>query len=144
MQLLDPHRHAGIIVALVEAPDGVVDGRFRIGDGGIEQAEIERTGQLPAQARHLAGEIADDGEDALGRLIDDRPLVGELKADPAALAKLGAEALLELGHMIADRRGADIHLRLGGSVAAILHHRGEDLEQAKVLLSKIEHAYFSM
>ena len=118
--------------ARLEAADGGGQATGRVGQGIVDDADLQFADQAAAQRAGAGAELLEGAEELQAGLVDGAALVGEAEADPAALAEAHAQPRLEVGEQRADARRAEIELGLGGREAAGLDDGQEHAQQLDV------------
>jgi hypothetical protein len=131
------HRQADLGRHLGEARDRLADARLRIGRGLVEQRHLELAAHAVVDVVDAAAEGIDRSQQPQRLVVDALALGREREAGPAAPAQHQAEPGLEVLHVAAHRRGADVELELGRRHAAAVDHALEHLEQAQVHVAEL-------
>ncbi|MCY1525601.1 hypothetical protein D9M68_605850 [compost metagenome] len=126
-----------------EALGGGRQGRVRVGDGGVDDAEVEGAADVLLEHVGIHAEGFHRRQQALGRLVDGHALLGEAEAAAPALAELDPEARLQLGHLFADGGLADIEGGLCRGEAATANYGLENPQQFQVDVIELDHRNLS-
>jgi hypothetical protein len=116
-----PYVHAEIygLGTFVETSDCLMQFQIVACRDGVDDTDMQFTGQLSPGARNITAKLLDRCEHALCSLVDEFSLLGEFEPAAAAVTEPHAQPTLKLRHLYTDRWLIDIQLRLRSREAAI-------------------------
>ncbi len=126
----DAERH--LRCRLDEAADDGVDPGARIGDDVVDEADAQRAPQFRPQRPDARLEALDRRHQATRLGIGELAVGRQAETGAAALAQHRAEPRFERQHVVRDRRQRQIERLLRRGKTAVIDHRDEDAQQAKV------------
>lgn len=127
--------HIGTTV--LQFGQGVGDAHVRQGDQVVGQADVQLAAQVLVQAIDLGAERFQGAEQLQRRVVDLAALLRQRETGATALAQAQAQALLEVVHLLADRRAADSQHVLRRREAAALNDAAVDLQQTDVEIADL-------
>ena len=122
--------------------DGRGDVRLRVGDGLVEQHQLQAAAQALVQVMDLAAQVRDRAQHAQRGLVDAAALGREREAAASTPAQAHAEPRFQVLDMAADRRAADVQLEFRGREAAAVHHGAEHAQQPQVDVRDLSGEWF--
>jgi hypothetical protein len=135
----DVHVEVHIVPTGDEALGGARDRRVGVGDGGVDDPQVELAADVLLEHVGVHAEIFHRREQALGGFVDRHALLGQAKTAASALAELDPEPGFQMGHLFADGRLAGVQRRLRGREAAAADNGGKHPEQLQVDIMQLNH-----
>ena len=122
-----------------EALGGARDGRVGVGNGGVDDAQVELAADVQLEHVGVDAEVLHRREQTQGRLVDRHALLGQVKAAAPALAEFDPESGFQMGHLFADGRLAGIERCLRCRKATAPDDGGENPEKLQIDIVELDH-----